>query len=156
MAMKRLIAFFALLASAHAATMCENNNAAIQPCIDAEATAISAWETTNTACAANADKATCEGGAGSCEFVDSKCKAKNVDYCLALGTKAKCLLGINCYPKINSDQFGPIRDVDQQAACVVKAKDKACDTAVCDSGSHLAPSLVGALLISAMAAIAQV
>ena len=136
--------------------MCENNNAAIQPCIDAEATAISAWETTNTECAANADKATCEGGAGNCEFVDSTtvCKAKNADYCLALGTKAKCLLGINCYPKINSDQFGPIRDVDQQAACVLLAKEEACDTAVCDSGSHLAPSLVGALLISAMAAIA--
>ena len=52
-------------AAAYAATMCENNNAAIQPCIDAETSALSAWETTNTACATNSDKTTCEGGAGS-------------------------------------------------------------------------------------------
>ena len=75
--------------------------------------------------------------------------------CLALGTKAQCLLGINCYPKINSDQFPKICDVDQQAACVVMAKDKGCLTAVCDSGSHLVPSLVGALLVGVMAAIDQ-
>lgn len=153
--MLKLLITFTLVAAAYAATMCENNNAAIQPCIDAETSALSAWETTNTACATNSDKTTCEGGAGSCEFVDNKCKAKNTNYCLALGTKAKCLLGINCYPKINSDQFPKIRDVDQQAACAALAKDKGCEATVCDSGSHLVPSILRALLFGVIVAMAQ-
>jgi len=155
MIMVHMIIAVALICAAHAATMCENKNAFIQPCIDAETAAISAWDETNNKCAANADKATCEGGAGTCGFVDNKCKAKNTSYCLALATKAKCLLGINCYPKINSDQFPKIRDVDQQAECEKRAKDKGCAETTCDSGSHLVPSLVWALLVSVMAAVAQ-
>merc|ERR1711865_1245685 len=120
---------------------------------------------TNTKCGLNTDKATCEGGDGSCEFVDKEkntekpaCVAKNTDYCDALYDKAKCLNAISCWPEINSDKYSDIRDEDQRVKCREQAMmpQVACDPTNCDAGSHVVPSfLFGLMALTAVLAIAD-
>ena len=157
-----LVISVAILCTASARTVCENNCAAKCPgCLSEGIVGMAAWMTKNTACGSNADKAACEGGDGTCEYVETKslCVAKSTDYCAALYDKAKCLNAISCWPKINAAKYSDISDVDQRIACKLQAllPEVPCEPTICDAGSRLVPSsLVGFMAFTAIIVIADI